>query len=424
MKQNTLIKTIFSVSMILFSSVFYPHCTDANSSDHGVFKLVEKEARPGSEQNFHEKPISGAEQLGLYIPKLRGKRVGAVVNHSSMIGPDHLIDTLLALEVDLRKVFAPEHGFRGDVADGELISDSRDAKTGLPIISLYGRNKKPTPAQLEDLDVIVFDIQDVGVRFYTYLSTLHYIMEAAAEAGKQVIVLDRPNPNGYYVDGPVLQSEHSSFVGLHPVPVVYGMTIGEYAQMINGESWLENGVQCVLDVIPLMNYNRALAYRLERAPSPNLPNAEAVLLYPSLAFFEGTTVSIGRGTEQPFQVIGHPEYGIGSFLFRPQSVQASPNPKWKGKDCFGVTLEALSFDEIASWKKLNLGFLVGFHNFLKDKSEFFRPDGYFEKLAGTNTLRTALIEGQSEDEIRLAWESELNNFRRVRSKYLIYADFE
>lgn len=360
--------------------------------------------------------------MALFVPKLRNKKVGLVVNHSSIVNRKHLLDTLLQLDIQVLRVFSPEHGFRGEEADGATIKDGVDQKSGLPIFSLYGKYKKPKPEWVADLDVIVFDIQDVGVRFYTYLSTLHLIMEAAAEQQKEVIVLDRPNPNGFYIDGPVLESEFSSFVGKHPVPIVYAMTIGEYALMINGERWLADSNQAVLSVIPLKNYDRSKPYALPVAPSPNLPTPTSVLLYPSLGLFEGTTVSIGRGTDHPFQCVGHPDYPQGEFVFTPKSVKASTSPKWQDQKCKGHFLGDLKLEEVAAWKKINLSFLLEFHRQLHDEP-FYRGDGYFEKLAGTMSLRQALDIGATESEIRSSWQEGIDDFVKIRSKYLLYPDF-
>lgn len=407
------------ILLLLFSVLIQPACHDLSSRGESVFP-----ADAPADQGNLASVVPGAEQPGAYVPLLRGKRVGVVVNHASLVQGKHLLDTLLALDIDVHMIFSPEHGFRGEEADGALIDNSIDPRTGLPIISLHGRQKKPSPEHISGLDVLVFDLQDVGVRFYTYLSTLHNIMEAAAEQGKTVVVLDRPNPNGYFLDGPVLETEKfSSFIGKHPVPVVYGMTIGEYAQMINGEKWLSGGVECVLQVIPLMNYDRDKAYALKVRPSPNLPTAESVLLYPSLAFLEGTTVSIGRGTDHPFQCIGHPEYRLGSFMFTPVSRRESVDPKWKGTVCYGTSLQGLRMDDIQAWRKINLSFLLDMYAYLNERTEFFRADGYFEKLAGTDKLRKQLASGISEEDIRASWQTDLDLFKKVRSKYLLYPDF-
>ena len=418
------IYTIFtgfrSLWLLLFTLMVQWSCINSTAG-HTTLGLMQE-----TEGNIQQASvIPGAEQLGLYVPMLKGKRVALVANHSSLVGDKHLLDTLLALDMDIRKIFVPEHGFRGDEADGAIINTETDQRTGVRIETLYGqKRKKPGAEQLADVDVIVFDLQDVGVRFYTYLSTLHYIMESAAENGKSVIVLDRPNPNGYYIDGPVLKLEKAfvSFIGLHPVPIVYGMTIGEYARMINGEKWLANGVQCVLEIIPLTHYNRNMAYRLPVPPSPNLHSPEAVLLYPSLALLEGTTVSLGRGTDHPFQCLGHPEYQSGSFSFTPEPRKSSTSPKWKGQVCHGADLRGLPFEEIAGWKKINLSFLTGMYDALHEKTSFFREDGYFTKLAGTDELEIALKMGWTEQQIRASWQPALQEFKTIRSRYLLYPD--
>ena len=293
---------------------------------------------------FAEKIIPAAEKLHTYLPLLKNKQIAVVVNHSSLTAEGHLVDTLLRHGIKVKKIFAPEHGFRGTADAGAHVKNSRDKKTGLPIISLYGKHKKPTKTDLKDIDLILFDIQDVGVRFYTYLSTLHYIMEAGAEQQIPVIVLDRPNPNAHYIDGPVLQKKYRSFVGLHPVPVVYGMTIGEYAKMINGEKWLKEGKQVKLRVIPLANYTHESVYSLPVKPSPNLPNDKAIALYPSLAFFEGTVISAGRGTKKPFQLYGAVKYQVKKFSFIPQSRAGAKYPKFKGRRCYGVDLSHAHID--------------------------------------------------------------------------------
>jgi len=364
----------------------------------------------------------GAENFKEYIPLLNEKKVAIVANQSSMVNGEHLVDVLLAKKIQIAKIFSPEHGFRGDADAGEKITNGIDEKTGLPIVSLYGKHYKPSVEDLNDADVVVFDIQDVGVRFYTYISTLHYVMEACAEQGKKLIVLDRPNPNGHYVDGPVLENKYKSFVGMHPVPVVYGMSIGEYAQMINGEKWLKNKVQCELVVVPCENWNRDKSYLLPVTPSPNLPNHLSVTLYPSLCFFEGTVVSAGRGTDFPFQTYGHPSFTNGDFEFTPRSISgASKYPKFKGKKCNGYDLRKINTTEFRKKKKLDLSFLLTAYDELKENTEFF--NSFFEKLAGTANLRSQLESSLSEDEIRESWEKDLKYFMDIRAKYLIYSDF-
>lgn len=373
---------------------------------------------------FAGKIIPAAERPELYLPLLKDKRVALVVNHSSLVGKRHLVDTLLNQGVKVKKIFAPEHGFRGKADAGAHVKNSRDTKTGLPIISLYGKHKKPTKADLKDIDLILFDIQDVGVRFYTYLSTLHYIMEAGMEQQLPVIVLDRPNPNGHYIDGPLLQKKYRSFVGLHPVPVVYGMTIGEYAKMINGEGWLKGsgkgGKKVQLSVIPLANYTHSSFYSLPVKPSPNLPNDRAVSLYPSLAFFEGTVISAGRGTKKPFQLYGAPKYKVKKFSFVPRSRPGARFPKFKGKRCYGVDLSKTDFRKDRAKKRLNLSYLQDAYANYPDKKRFFLKNRFMDSLAGSNQLRLQITSGASEKTIRKSWKKDLNTFRKIRKKYLLY----
>lgn len=374
-------------------------------------------------QTGNSEIITGAEQTHRYFPLLKDKTIAVVANHTSLIGKAHLVDRMLSAGIRVTKVFSPEHGFRGKADAGEKVDDKIDLVTGLPIISLYGNHKKPGAEDLEEIDLVIFDIQDVGARFYTYISTMTYVMEACAENNIPVIVLDRPNPNGFYVDGPVLQSEFRSFVGMHPVPIVHGMTVGEYAKMVNGEFWMKDSVQCALSVIPVKNYSHTDFYDLPVKPSPNLPNKYAVYLYPSLCLFEGTVVSVGRGTDYPFQVIGHPEYLLGSYFFVPRSIPgAATNPKYQGQHCNGQNLIGYAREMKNNPAQLNLSFLIGYYEALKDKTDFF--NNYFEKLAGTNELRTQIEDGLKEDEIRAGWQPELDRFKKIRKKYLIYADFE
>ena len=364
------------------------------------------------------KIIPAAEQLESYLPLLKGKRVALVVNHSSLVGNHHLVDTLLKHNIHVKKIFAPEHGFRGNADAGAHIKNSRDRKTGLPIISLYGKHQKPTEEDLLGIDIILFDIQDVGVRFYTYLSTLHYVMEAGAEQHIPLIILDRPNPNGYYIDGPVLQKRYRSFVGLDPVPVVYGMTIGEYAQMLNGEGWLKHALKVDLKIIPLKYYAHQSVYTLPVKPSPNLPNARAIMLYPSLAFFEGTVISAGRGTDKPFQLYGAPKYSKKRFSFVPKSKPGAKYPKYKGKRCYGADL---SYKKLRKEKSLNLSYLHDAYIRYTDKKHFFLNGGkFFDKLAGTNRLRQQIVSGVSVEDIRKSWEKDLKVFKKIRKKYLLY----
>ncbi len=364
----------------------------------------------------------GADKTTEFLPLLAGKRVAIVANQSSTIKNTHLVDSLLSLGVKIKKVFCPEHGFRGLVDAGEKVNSEKDKKTGLNIISLYGKNKKPTAEQLKDIDIVIFDIQDVGVRFYTYISTLHYVMEACAENNKQVIVLDRPNPNGYYIDGPVLEDAYKSFLGMHTVPLVYGMTIGEYAQMINGEGWLKGGVKCDLKVISLSNYIHSDLYELPIKPSPNLPNMASVYLYPSLGLFEGTVVSVGRGTDKPFQIIGHPTLAKSNFTFTPQPKPGALEPKYKGQLCKGFNLSDFGAEYIKNSKKIYLYWLIGTYQNTPDKATFF--DQNFNYHAGNATLQEQIKEGKTEDAIRLTWTDGIKKFKVIRKKYLLYKDFE
>lgn len=361
--------------------------------------------------------IVGASRLELYLPEIKDKNVGIVANQTSVFNDTHLIDTLLTYNIDIRKIFTPEHGFRGKADEGASVGNSIDEKTNIPIISLYGNNKKPTSSQLEDIDVLLFDLQDVGTRFYTYISTMTYVMEAAAENDISVIILDRPNPNGFYIDGPVLKDENSSFVGLHQVPVVYGLTIGEYALMVNGEHWLKDSLQCNLQVIPLGDYDRDCIYRLSVKPSPNLPNWESVYLYPSLCFFEGTVVSVGRGTQFPFQVYGHPSIQA-DFTFTPRQAEGRNKPLLCDKQCFGKNLTDYAHNFKKEKAKINLSWLIEAYNQLKDKEKFF--NNFFVKLSGTKELQQQIEDGLSEKEIRDSWKEELDKYKEIRKKYLLY----
>ncbi|MGQ9848103.1 MAG: exo-beta-N-acetylmuramidase NamZ family protein [Bacteroidales bacterium] len=356
--------------------------------------------------------ITGAEQTERYLPLLSNKSVGVVCNHSALIQQTHLVDSLLKSGIRVVKIFAPEHGFRGDYAPGEWVATVVDSLTQLPIVSLYGKKKKPSSADLKEIDILIFDIQDVGVRFYTYISTLHYVMEAAAENHIPLIILDRPNPLGFYVDGPVLDTVYRSFVGMHPVPVVHGMTVGEYAQMINGEHWLKNGVQCKLTVIPCKNYNHNLRYELKIKPSPNLVNMQSVYLYPSLCLFEGTPISVGRGTPYPFQVIGHPFFkGKYAFSFE-VPVKLGKKHLLKTKTYYGLDLRT------ATDSTFTLKYLIEFYRNYPQKNEFF--NSFFIKLIGNKKVYEAIKAGKSDEEIRKLWKEDLEAFKLVRKKYLLY----
>lgn len=367
--------------------------------------------------------IVGAERIDQYLSLLKGKSVGLVVNQTSVIGSTHLLDTLLSLGIDVELVFAPEHGFRGTADAGEHVSNGVDPKTKTAIVSLYGDNKKPKPGQLKDLDMLVFDIQDVGVRFYTYISTLQYVMEACAENNKPLVILDRPNPNGHYVDGPVLDTQYRSFVGMQPIPVVHGMTIGEYAKMLNGEKWLDNEEQCTLTVIPCLNYDHKTFYALPVKPSPNLPNMTAIYLYPSLCFFEGTNnVSLGRGTEKPFQIYGSDLFPDNlPYSFTPKSMDGAKNPPLLDKQCFGYDLSNIPLDTLRK-QKFTLKYLLNAYKLSSDKSKFF--NSFFIKLSGKGSLRVQTEKGLSEKSIKLSWKVQLAQFKEIRKKYLLYKDFE
>ncbi|GAB3838401.1 exo-beta-N-acetylmuramidase NamZ family protein [Hymenobacter jeollabukensis] len=360
----------------------------------------------------------GAAQFDKYLPLLKGKRVGVVVNQTSTVGRALLPDTLLSRGVNITAIFGPEHGFRGEAADGATIKDGKDARTGKPVRSLYGATKKPTAEMLRDVDVLIFDIQDVGTRFYTYISTMHYVMEAAAEQGKSVIVLDRPNPNGWYVDGPVLEPAHKSFVGMHPIPVVHGLTVGELAKMINGEKWLAGGKQCPLTVVPVAGYTHSTRYNLPVRPSPNLPNPHAVSLYPTMCLFEGTDVSVGRGTDTPFEVIGAPtQPSTRPYSFTPRPNAGSTSPPQNGKLCYGQDLRQTGNDV-----GFTLKYLIDYYQQSTAKDKFFGK--YFEELTGTPTVRQMIVAGKSEPEIRAAWEPKLGQYKLMRKKYLLYPDFK
>jgi uncharacterized protein YbbC (DUF1343 family) len=364
--------------------------------------------------------ITGAERVAFYHPLLRDKKVALVVNQTSIVKDKHLVDTLLKLGINIQVIFAPEHGIRGKADAGEIISDTKDSKTGLPVISLYGKKKKPLAEDLRNVDVIVFDIQDVGVRFYTYISTLHYVMDACAENNIPLLLLDRPNPNAYFVDGPMLDLAFKSFIGMHPVPVVYGMTIGEYAQMINGEGWLTNKATCQLTVIDCKNYTHDSYYELPVKPSPNLPNIRSVLLYPSTCFFEGTTLSLGRGTDKQFQVIGHPKIK-SDYSFTPMPNEGAKDPPLNGQKCFGTDLSKVTTGSIIQSKKIDLSYLLDYYKKMTAMNEkFFLDNNFIDKLAGSDQLRTQILAGKSEQEIRKTWQAGLETFSKVRAKYLIY----
>lgn len=381
-------------------------------------QMPETVKTPDSKPSVQKEVQVGAQQTDLYFPILKNKRIGMVVNQTSVIDGKSTVDSLLQAGLDLKTIFSPEHGFRGDADAGAQVKDGKDIKTGLPIISLYGKNKKPTAAQFANLDYVVFDIQDVGARFYTYISTLHYVMQTCAETNTKLVVLDRPNPNGHYIDGPILEQEHSSFVGLHTVPIVHGMTVGEYAQMLNGLSWLGEGLQCDLTVIPCQHYTHSTPYELPIKPSPNLPNNRSIYLYPSLCLFEGTTVSVGRGTDKQFQIIGHPESTIGNISFTPVPKPGATRPKHQDKKCKGFDLSTMDTSKSHQDKGLHLDYLIQFYQDAKDKNDFFLP--FFTKLAGTKTLQRQIEQGMSAAEIKASWQEGLQIFDSQREPYLLY----
>lgn len=408
--KNTVLLWVF-IPLVIVSS-----CGN-RSNTNGVDTNTEVGKNPGSESTI----VVGANNLDQYLPIIKGKRIAVVANQTSVIFKNegrhtHLVDSLLALNINIKKVFAPEHGFRGMADAGEHVKDGIDSKTGLPIISLYGDNRKPTPSQLANVDVVLFDIQDVGVRFYTYIATLQLVMEACSESKRKIIVLDRPNPNAHYIDGPTMETEHQGFLGMTNIPLVYGMTIGEYALMLKGEGWLKGSKKLDLTVIPLEGYTHESVYDLPIRPSPNLPNAKAINLYPSLGLFEGTNINAGRGTEFQFQRYGASflDESQYSFNYTPQPNFGSKNPKEKGKQCFGKDLSQFPrVDEVS------LKWLIDAYVNSTDKSLFFNTSG-FTKHAGTQKLQKQIEEGLSEDEIKESWQTDLDTFKEIRGRYLMY----
>jgi uncharacterized protein YbbC (DUF1343 family) len=371
--------------------------------------------------NAQEHIVVGAEDMSNYLPLLKNKQIAIVANQTSLVNGKHLLDTLTQLGINVKKVFCPEHGFRGTGSAGEKIADDVDSKTGIPVKSLYGNNKKPTTKDLQDIELVLFDLQDVGARFYTYISTMHYVMQACAEQNIAFVVLDRPNPNGYYVDGPVLQDSFASFVGMHKVPVVHGMTIGEYAMMINGEKWLGNNLQCKITVINCVNYTHKSRYVLPVSPSPNLPNQRAVFLYPTLCFFEGTAISVGRGTSKPFQQYGHPLLLNSETSFVPKSMVGAANPPFVNEVCFGFDLSSHNDVMDSLQEGIQLDIIINAYNNFPNKELFF--NSFFKKLAGTELLQAQIKQGYTSKQIKLSWQTELEHFKQLRKKYLLYDDF-
>ncbi len=391
----------FSVILMLSLFIFYGYTCESK---------VEKISK--------NKIVVGANQTSKYLSLLKGKKVAIVANQTSVIFNIndtyvHLVDSLINQKINIVKVFAPEHGFRGKADAGEHVSDGVDNKTNLPVFSLFGKNRKPKLELLDDVDIVIFDIQDVGVRFYTYISTMSNMMEACAEKGIPMLILDRPNPNGHYVDGPTLEPAHSSFVGLHPIPLVYGMTIGEYAQMVNGEKWLKDGIQCDINIVKLKNYNHQSEYHLPVRPSPNLPNDKSINLYPSLGFFEGTVINAGRGTEFQFQRYGAPFFPKNNFSYTPKPNFGSKYPKFNGEKCYGVDLT-----ETKRLNKVNISFLVdAYHKTPKDKKFFGKT---FTVHAGTLILQKQIESGMTAEEISVSWKPKIEQFKKLREKYLLY----
>jgi uncharacterized protein YbbC (DUF1343 family) len=371
-----------------------------------------------SAEKSDNKLLTGAERLSEYLPLIKGKTVALVANQTSMVGETHLVDTLISLGVNIKVIFAPEHGFRELADDGQMISSGTDPVTGISIVSLYTSQKKPVPADLEGIDFVIYDIQDVGTRFYTYLTTMCYVMEACAENSIPFIVLDRPNPNGYYVDGPLLDTAFSSFVGIHPVPVVHGMTLGEYATMVNGEGWLANSISCELHVIKCLNYTHATLYDLPVKPSPNLPNMNSIYLYPSVCFSEGTILSCGRGTQFAFQVLGAPGMPDTGFSFTPQPMPGATRPRHNGLVCYGIDLRNALNEGLVPKPEINLGWIIEAYKVYPEKDKFF--NNYFDTLAGSSTLREQIIQGMSKEEIKATWKEGLEVFNQIRGKYLLY----
>lgn len=384
-----------------------------------VFFVSNSNAQTGNNQTAVK---VGAERMKAYLPLLAGKNVALVANHTALVKETHLADTLISLGINLKKIFSPEHGFRGLADAGEHVGNYTDEKTGLPVISLYGKNFKPKAEDLTGIDIVLFDIQDVGVRFYTYLSTMHYVMEACAENEIKFLLLDRPNPNGYFIDGPVLDMKYKSFVGMHPIPLVHGMTLGELAKMINGEGWLKDGLQCELEIIACENYTHATKYRLPVKPSPNLPNMLAVYLYPSLGLFEGTAMNVGRGTEFPFQVYGHPDMKNTVFSYTPTSMEGfDKNPKHKDQLCNGVDLRDFEERFVVDRKEIILEWLQFAYRSMDNKDEFFNP--FFKNLAGNDQIEEMIKRGAGISQIRRSWEKDVARFKELRKNYLLYKDF-
>ncbi len=410
-----------SIITILLSVFIFTSCTQTRKLQQGPLTQETTVSEVDSPARV-TKIKTGAERTGRYFGKLRQrqKRIAIVANQTSMIGNVHLVDSLLNSGINVIKIFTPEHGFRGSADAGEEISNGTDHKTGLPIISLYGNHKKPTVEDLNDIDMVVFDMQDVGVRFYTYISTMTLVMEACAENNIPLLILDRPNPNGFYVDGPVLDTNYRSFVGMHPVPVVHGMTIAEYAHMVNDERWLKGKVKCDLDWVPCSGYTHSYFYNLPVRPSPNLPDMNSVILYPTVCFFEGTKASVGRGTDMPFSVAGYPTLTGGNITFTPTSRIGAVNPPYKDQLCYGFDYRD-SVNILKENPGIRIEWIINMYNADTAKATFFTS--YFSTLAGTKELQKQIEEGYSASAIRESWRKALDNFLEIREKYLLYKDF-
>lgn len=379
-------------------------------------------ANPGK-----RKLLTGAEQTNLYVPYLKGKRVGMVVNPTSIIGKETTVDSLLKLGVNIVNIFGPEHGFRGNASNGTHVDDEVDQKTGIKVISLYGKHATPTKEELANIDIMVFDIQDVGVRFYTYINTLQHVMEACAANNKEVLILDRPNPNGFYIDGPILDPKFKSGIGLKPIPAVHGLTVGEYAQMLNGENWLDNKLKCKIKIIKVANYTHDTPYELPVSPSPNLNTPQSILLYPTTCLFEGTYLNYGRGTQFPFTIVGAPALkGKYSFSFTPVSIKGmSETPLFMNQVCYGLDLRNYDTSNFRKTKQINLGWMIELYKNSPNKADFFNSKlsnqmGTIEKLIGVAEFRQQIIAGKSEKEIRATWEPGLSKYKTMRKKYLLY----
>lgn len=429
MKKNTLKEIFVLINLFLIISCA-PKISDKITQVYvDTTNLIIKDTFPGITVVDSLKKVNvqlpevirvGAERHDLYLHKLYGKRVALAANQTSIVDTIHLVDFLVDNDINVVKIFSPEHGFRGMIDRGKNFKYEIDVKTGIPVVPIYGSNRKPKPEQLKDVDVVIFDIQDVGVRFYTYISSMHYIMEACAENNKKLIILDRPNPLGDYADGPVLNIKYRSFVGMHPIPVVHGLTVGELALMINGESWLKDGIKCDLEVIKVENYDHSKSWHLNVKPSPNLPNDIAVRLYPSLCFFEATNVSIGRGTLFPFQVIGYPDKRFGNFTFVPKDIPGMQmNPVQESKACYGIDLQNSRTDAY-----FGLQYIIEFAGKFENREDFITNRNWFNLLAGNSLLADQIITGMSEDEIRKTWQKDLEAYKKLRKKYLLYVDFE